>query len=129
MTPKEFLEQALKNVNNGRPIGHGLLYGDEPSEAVCLHHIDFTRLGDSYSLAPKTHIVNGFEVPVPETEPLVEDSTYYFAPNHFSKEGYTEELWIGAVADYLALKNKQVFSTKEAAQANQKAQAFINPNL
>jgi len=128
MTPKEFLEHALDNVNNGRRIGHGLLYGSEPSEAACLHQIDFTRLGDSYSIASKSHVVNGFTVPAPLDIAPKKDQVY-FSPDHFSVTRYSAELWADHEVDHLAFLNKQAFATKEASIANQKAQAFINPNL
>lgn len=125
MTPKEFLLHALDNVNNGRIIGHGLLYGDEPSTAAGLQHIDFLSL-QHYSITPKTHVVNGFTVPAPVKS--VDQCTYgeYYFSDHTREEGYDYFITISPSVEMLCLNNN-LFATKEAAIANQKAQAFIDP--
>lgn len=74
-----------------------------------------------------THIVNGFLVPAPmSTEP--DDQEKVYTPNHRDDTGITWMAWNGSSRYHMNLfKNKQIFSTKEEAIANQQAQASIDP--
>lgn len=77
--------------------------------------------------AKPTRIINGFEVPAPETGELNERVAYYtpvFNNNCF----YREEKWAaGSVFDLRLLKRGLVFLTKEDAIATAKAMLGIDP--
>lgn len=126
MKLEELLRHVADNVEAGRSAGHGLLYkkGFEDEEKA---YGIFWNDPEGYELANRTHTVNGFEVPSPESEGLC-DGQVYFHPSHELREGFYKNKWFGESDDFSLLKNKQVFLTKEAAIANQKAQAFIDPN-
>ena len=122
----ELLEHVTDNLKNGRDAGEGLMQGSCPSIAVKASDIVFIR-PETYTLAPRTHKVNGWEVAAPESE-MRENGSVYFVPDHGNDAGAIALEWLsGSRMNERFLKNKQVFLTKEAAIQNQKAQAFIDP--
>lgn len=81
---------------------------------------------DIIGMWPKTRIINGFEVPAPETkEPKIGD--WLFVSSFFFDELYDEGRWSGDSYDLLILKRGLVFLSKEDAIANAKAMLGINP--
>ena len=82
---------------------------------------------DIIGMWPKTRIINGFEVPAPETEGLNERESYYtpvFNNNCF----YREEKWAeGSLFDLRSLERGIVFLSAEDAIANAKAMLGIDP--
>lgn len=82
---------------------------------------------DIIGMFPKTRIINGFEVPAPETEEPKEGNSYFY-PEIFSEEFYDEDRWSNDFyCDKLSLKRGLVFLTKEDAIANAKAMLGIDP--
>lgn len=77
-------------------------------------------------MKPKTRIINGFEVPAPESEPLEETDVYYVA-DIASRFFYEVSLWSGGTIDMTWLSIGLVFLAKEDAIANSKAMLGINP--
>lgn len=73
-----------------------------------------------------TRIINGFEVPAPETEEPRVDSVY-FSTTLLSGELYGDYAWANDNFDLTLLKRGLVFLTKEDAIANAKAMLGINP--
>lgn len=81
---------------------------------------------DIIGMWPKTRIINGFEVPAPETT-KPERNAIYFATdvNHADMAGCRE--WDNDAFDTRMLERGLVFLTKEDAIANAKAMLGINP--
>lgn len=77
-------------------------------------------------MEPKTHIVNGFEVPKPVTEPPAKAKIYY-VPNLSVESWCSGTGWDGDVIDRMRLERNIVFLNKEDAIANAKAMAGIDP--
>ncbi len=82
---------------------------------------------DIIGMWPKTRIINGFEVPAPETEGLRQGVMYCISvPTN--KGFYCECEWVGDLEfDFLLLERGLVFLTKEDAIANAKAMLGIDP--
>lgn len=81
---------------------------------------------DIIGMYPETRIINGFEVPVPETKALKDGSRYYAASidNEYFYESYT---WYGDSFDFRMLERGLVFLNKDNAIANAKAMLGIDP--
>lgn len=74
----------------------------------------------------KTRIVNGFEVPAPETEkPGI--GSRYFVVNYVFKKFFDVYRWGNIEFDNLMLECGLVFLSEEDAIANAKAMLGINP--
>ena len=125
MNEIELLEHVLANRKAGRDAGHGLLYDGEPSWAMLANHILWQRR-KNYSIAPRTHEVNGFTVPAPEPEAPEKGATYYI-PDPLCVSWVDSAPWSGYVDELLALKRGCVFLTVEAARANAMAQLGSDP--
>ena len=82
---------------------------------------------DIVGMWPKTRVINGFEVPAPETEELRQGVMYCISvPTN--KGFYCECEWVGDLEfDFLLLERGLVFLTKEDAIANAKAMLGIDP--
>lgn len=82
---------------------------------------------DIIGMWPKTRVINGFEVPAPETT-APDDLSVYFTPNVLIKEFYSVMPWSNECEwDKRVLSRGLVFLTKEAAIANAKAMIGIDP--
>lgn len=81
---------------------------------------------DIVGMYPKTHIINGFEVPAPVVEEPNEGDMYFTA-NILEAEFYEEERWSVGSYDLRLLERGLVFLNKEDAIANAKAMLGINP--
>ena len=75
---------------------------------------------------PRTHIVNGFEVPEPMRK-APEGGGRYFIPSPTSGEWNSEWTWANDGTDRCWLKRGLVHATKEAAIANAKAMCGVQP--
>lgn len=81
---------------------------------------------DIIGMYPKTRIINGFEVPAPETiAPKIGD--VYYIPRICSDYFVENRIWAECSFDLCALKRGLVFLTKEDAIANSKAMLGIDP--
>jgi hypothetical protein len=115
MKLEELLRYVADNVEAGKYAGAGLLYRGEP--ATLINAIGLRYCGEDYTLAPKTRLVNGYEVPLPETEPLAMGQAYVYidmsAPKYFSRS-----TWTGHDIDAQRLKRGILFLKEAAARAN-----------
>lgn len=124
MTEIELLEHILRNLKAGRSAGYGLLVCGEASAAKNIYDMG---LFGGYTIAPRTHMVNGFEVPAPESEEP-EDVTEYYLEDPAAIDWVNTFRWAGDKKDNLWLSRGMVHLTKESAIANTKAKLGINPN-
>lgn len=77
-------------------------------------------------MKPKTRVINGFDVPVPESEPLEEGDEYYM-PSIQGEYFYRDDIWLGYRFNKRHLKRGLVFLNREDAIANAKAMLGIDP--
>lgn len=82
---------------------------------------------DIIGMYPKTKLVNGFEVPAPETKELEYHTGYYLAST-ITEHFYRDEVWNDHHNDKLWLERGLVFLNKEDAIATAKAMMGIDPN-
>lgn len=80
---------------------------------------------ESFSLKPRTHKVNGFTVPAPETEAPQDE---YFVAASGAAEFYHNTDWTDHDLDKRRLERGLVHLTEKAAIANAKAMLGIDPN-
>lgn len=117
------LYRMKDNISADKRVDNRIVPGGKVTSSDLLYFLsEMAR----FSLAPLTHEVNGFEVPAPEIQPPNKNYDH-FVPDHSRDNGYYHSVWTGADFQINLLKNGQVFLTAEAAIANQKAQAKINP--
>lgn len=76
--------------------------------------------GLSFRIAPRTILVNGVEVPAPETVAPAYGSGYY-TPHVTREQGYSKDTWDGASFDLHVLEQGIVYLNKEDAIARSKA--------
>lgn len=138
------LEKALAGdqvvTRDGREVSQVTLFECEeqfPIRAVINGEIEaFTKTGEyfatgeSYDLdlfmKPKTRIINGFEVPAPETKAPDYGTKYYF-PLLGGDDFFEWRFWEGDAVDNRILSRNILFLTKEAAIENSKAMLGIDP--
>lgn len=122
-------EPELMVIEESRVVGYsegGLLLSWSPEgrynpELRELHHWDIV------GMYPEIRLINGFEVPAPETEELKYDTRYYIASleaRHF----YNCATWDDHDMDKLWLERGLVFLCAKDAVANTKAMLGIDPN-
>lgn len=122
-------ETELRVTAESRVVGYsegGLLLSWCPEgrynlELQELHHWDIV------GMYPETRVINGFEVPAPETEELEYSTSYYIASSE-ARRFYSCETWNDHDMDKLWLERGLVFLNKEDAVANTKAMMGIDPN-
>tara|TARA_R110002167_G_scaffold9628_2_gene44539 strand:- start:359 stop:787 length:429 start_codon:yes stop_codon:yes gene_type:complete len=108
---------VMHNIHfDGAPI---LIVEDYILGAV-LHH------PSRFTLAPRTHEVNGFTVPAPLTEPPAKGFNY-FTPVIAHDEFFGATNWDGYPLDLRFLSRGLCFTTKEAAQQNALAMLGRDP--
>jgi len=81
--------------------------------------------GVEYQVKPKTHIVNGFEVPLGDAEFKKAEACFYVSL--YDTKYYDWYAYNGSVLDKMAISRGLLFKTKEAAIANAKAMLGIDP--
>jgi hypothetical protein len=125
MKLEELLRHVADNVEAGKPVNHGLLYWGLTS---IVDHISCFNWTDhaNYSNKPKTHTVNGWEVPTPATQPLDRGQEYLYVDMSHPK-WVNRDNWTGHEIDHRRLERRVLFLTQEAAMANAKAMTGINP--
>lgn len=79
-----------------------------------------------YRRKPRTHMVNGFEVPAPMVEAPIGDRAYWI-PAIDSRSYASCSFWDGDSFDATRLQRGLVHATKEAAVANAKAMVGVQP--
>jgi hypothetical protein len=123
MKLEDLLRHIADNIENGKEWFVELEcknLGNRPTwDDVVDHH-------DWFKLAPRTHMVNGFEVPAPDTV-KPQKYTAIFNGDPSMKGWCIETAWHGTEIDLRMLERGNVFLTREAAIANAKAEKGINP--
>ena len=122
----ELMSQVLGNLEAGRVFNNRLLFKGAPSPATSLFEIAWNN-PELYTLAPRTRIVNGFEVPVAESEAPKHD-TLYFIEDLLDKDYYDTYTWVGDSSDIRALARDILHLSPENAIANTKAKLGIDPS-
>lgn len=138
------LEAALAGepvvTRDGREVFQVTLFECESKYPLCAvvdgDICSFTETGGHYYngqpsqydlfMKPKTHIVNGFEVPAPESEPLKTNVKYYCSDSS-EPDWFFWSTWVGDETDTMWLARNLVFLNKEDAIANAKAMLGIDP--
>ena len=125
MTEIELLEYVLKNIKSGEMPTKGLLIHGREGRTVSVSGVSWERPQD-YSLAPRTHKVNGFTVPAPEVKaPSLRDC--YWIPCLEKEDMMLNCCWGDWEADKRFLSIGLIHLTKEAAIANTRAMLKIDP--
>ena len=122
MERKELILHVAENLKNGLSELDGLEWPDSLSHNVNAASFYYHYL---YSLKPRTHIVNGFEVPAPVKSMSVGEQCFY--PNESDPDWYESDTFDGGAWDMRMLNRGSCFATKEAAIANAKARCGIDP--
>lgn len=81
---------------------------------------------DIIGMYPETRIINGFEVPAPETEALEEGRTYFLAMPH-GENLHIRTMWEHRNIERLWIARGLIFLNREDAIANAKAMLGIDP--
>tara|TARA_R110000851_G_scaffold129651_1_gene262719 strand:- start:7533 stop:7910 length:378 start_codon:yes stop_codon:yes gene_type:complete len=119
MNQVELLRHVADNLESGKEAGAGLLYNESTSGSIDATSISLSNSG-RYTLAPRTHKVNGIEVPAPLTEPPALGTTYFIA-SPLCDVYFNFTYWDGYKIDMRYLNRGLVHLTKEAAVQNAKA--------
>lgn len=82
---------------------------------------------DIIGMYPETRVINGFEVPAPESKGLEEGCTYFLALPH-TESLFIRHVWSHCNKDRLWLKRGLVFVNKKDAIATAKAMLGIDPH-
>ena len=127
MNQIELLRHVADNLESGKEAGAGLLYNGSASVSINPKDIrlDTHKL---YTLAPRTHEVNGFTVPAPLTEPPA-NGTYYYIASTEQDYLFLSSSWDGLPLDYKYLRRGLIHLTEEAAQQNALAMIGRDPDL
>jgi hypothetical protein len=122
MKLQDLLRHIADNVENGEIWSEGIDISDKAAWEASV----FFGEADSIKLKPRTHVVNGFTVPAPETvKPPKYTPIFYGDPS--MKGWHIETTWHGTEIDLRMLERGNVFLTREAAIANEKARYNIDP--
>lgn len=125
MKIEDLLRHVADNVDAARYAGHGLLVDGKPCQIylaidICYNHVH------RYTLVPRTHEVNGYEVPAPlEQEHSLR--SMYFVADPSATSLYSEVAWHGSFHDRAMFQRGNCFATREGAIQNAKAMLKINP--
>lgn len=114
MLIQELLRHVADNLEAGRTEWHGLLFNGASGDHFRNYSWEHANL---YTLAPRTHIVNGFEVPAPLSVAPGSGLPYFLA-NLTLRGIATKVKWWNDKNDELFLSRKLCFSTEEDALQN-----------
>lgn len=121
MKLQDLLRYIADNVDNGKDWCDGLV-SDKPWPM----RDDVMTNYRKYELKPRTHVVNGFTVPAPESEAPEDGDQYYYASPAY-ENWHDDHTWENDKFDNRLLVRGGVFLTPEAAIANAKAMRSIDP--
>lgn len=123
MNQVELLRHVADNLEAGRDAGHGLMLCNQPCIARSAGAICYSQPHD-YSLAPRTRIINGIEVPAPmDKEPENGQPYWYESPPIDRLCAWNK--WRGDPIDRLRFARGLCYLTEESAAANCKARYGI----
>jgi hypothetical protein len=127
MKLEELLRHVADNVEAGKDAGDGLIFAGDPSRVTLARHIAWDEPYE-YALAPKTRMINGFEVPAP----VRDGSAFGYMQQYFhvdlsGKDLFATSYWVDDWIDNLRLHRGLVFTDNRSASANGKALIGIDP--
>ena len=121
------LADLIRHIADNEEAGNDRYSGLDFSPNGAPNWSDVIDNPEWFSLKPKTHTVNGFEVPAPMSEePEIKDK--YFIPDlkcDYFVFGYQ---YADDATDRLLFERGLCFHTEAAAAANAKAMLRIDPN-
>lgn len=122
LTKAQVFQHMADNVRADKSPVDGLRVGDgsawtQMSQGYTISAIVMTE--SHFALAPRTHTLNGYDVPAPETE-APESGAKYWVLNSWDKDAVTFTHWSGTDGDRNTLKHG-LWLSKEDAIANRKA--------
>lgn len=123
MNQVELLRHVADNLEAGRPAWHGLLCNGKASAVESVEGIAF-GLSCVYSLAPRTRVINGVEVPVPVDKAPAAGSRYWIEAPQFDDCAVSLG-WTDDSQDNRFFALGLCYDSKEAAAANCKARYGI----
>lgn len=128
LTKAQVFQHMADNMRECKSPVDGLRVGDGSTWAPMSqgYSIAGLMLSEShFALEPRTHTLNGYDVPAPETD-APEYETEYWILNALGDDGVLEYLWASGSDDQNALRNG-LWLSKEDAIANAKALRGENP--
>lgn len=128
LTIEQVFQHMADNVRNGKSPVDRLQVFTTKGIAELLEGTSISELANDYHqfrIAPRTHTLNGYDVPAPETEEP-EVGTEYWVLDSFERDGVCQHSWGGDKCDLFALQNS-LWLSKEDAIANRKAMRGENP--
>lgn len=126
MGKAQILRHIADNIEKGLDYCDGLFFLGGKITHTSIDWNNLLKHSSYVSLAPKTHIVNGFEVPAPMSE-KPDTGRIYYVPMPCDDdwvEGYT---WYEDSCDNKQFVRGLCYTTKEAAAVNAKAMVGIDP--
>lgn len=122
MTKEHKYAKVLRWIADGEQVqiygNHGLWVDRYPEQVLCAI-CDGTH-PDRFRIKPRTILVNGVEVPAPETEAPKISSSYFLADPSYSHFTACYQ-WGAEKSDFMALERGLVYLNKEDAIARAKA--------
>ena len=97
---------------------------------IPMHLIDDPAFGGGceYRLAPRTILVNGVEVPAPETEAPKHEQRYFIS-DPTCEDGVSEFAWVNDRTDNRCLRLGIVYLDQESAMARAKAMLITQESV
>lgn len=118
MNQVELLRHVADNLEAGRPAGHGLLCNGKTVESIAF------GCPGAYSLAPRTRIINGVEVPAPMDKRPEKSMRYWIEAPQF-EELCDSTTCDGCRQDFRFFELGLCYESAEAAAANCRARYGI----
>lgn len=127
LTKAQVFQHMADNVRAGKSPVDGLLVGNaKPWEPTLKNVASLIDSGNfEFILAPRTHTLNGYDVPAPETDAPEAGAEYWYL-SAFKPDGVRCATWMDKPHAHNALKNG-LWLSKEDAIANRKALRGENP--
>lgn len=123
LTKAQVFQHMDENVRVGKSPGEGLEYyvpGGKWSGVLIISPLRAFLNDDTlFRIKPRTHTINSYEVPAPETEAPAMDAAYWCL-HPLVRNGVYFSTWDGFETDQNALRNG-LWLSKEDAIANAKA--------
>lgn len=127
MKPEHILRHMADNVENGRDAFDRLIYcGKKPGNFRAWYAGDILKHSEHFTIAPKTHMVNGFEVPAPMTE-KPEDGDVVFISSVSSRTWVIARKWSDDEYVIGMFNRGMCHSEYNSAIYNAQAMAKVNP--
>lgn len=129
LTKAQVFQHMTDNVRAGNIPVYGLEFYTEAKQWETLErYVEIQVLFEvdyDFRITPRTHTLNGYDVPAPETDTPEYEAEYWIL-NALGDDGVLEYLWVSGSDDKNALRNG-LWLSKEDAIANAKALLGENP--